>query len=222
VKVLVAYASRHGATRGIAERIAQRLEERGLEASVQAADRVQRADDFDAFVVGSAAYMYHWMKEATGFVRRNRALLARRPVWLFSSGPIGTDLVDDKGRDVLVASEPREFAEFAEVLHPRDQRVFFGAYDPDAPPAGLAERFMQRFTRLFPSIRDAMPTGDFRDWPKIESWADGIARDLGGPSTATADHPDASRKTGSSPPPTPGRKPGSRPAACRARARPGR
>ena len=116
--------------------------------------------------------MGQWLKEATGFVRANRALLAGRPVWLFSSGPIGIEKVDAKGRDVLEASVPHEFAEFAAAIHPRDERVFFGAFDPDAEPIGLMERFGSLFTRL-PAIKQALPAGDFRDWPAIEAWADG-------------------------------------------------
>lgn len=122
--------------------------------------------------------MSHWLKDAGTFVRRNRAVLARRPVWLFSSGPIGTEMVDAKGRDVLEAAEPEEFAEFADAIHPRDQKVFFGAYDPDAEPVGFLERLGARFTRM-PAIRKALPAGDFRDWPAIEAWADGIARPAG-------------------------------------------
>jgi hypothetical protein len=49
-------------------------------------------------VIGAAAYMFHWLKDATRFVKRHHRLLAERPVWLFSSGPLGTDLVDEDGR----------------------------------------------------------------------------------------------------------------------------
>lgn len=183
MKVLVAYASRHGATQGIAERIARALETGGLEVTLRPAAQVRAVDEYDGVVIGSAAYMSHWMKQATELVHRNRALLAKRPVWLFSSGPIGVDTVDAKGRDVLEAAEPREFAEFAAAIHPRDQRVFFGAYDPDAEPVGLMERLGARFTRM-PAIREALPAGDFRDWPAVEAWAEGIARELQGTRTA--------------------------------------
>ena len=37
MKVLVAYASRHGSTRGIAERIAETLQARGLEVTIRTA-----------------------------------------------------------------------------------------------------------------------------------------------------------------------------------------
>lgn len=37
---------------------------------------------------------------------------------------------------------------------------------------------MARFMRVMPAVRNAIPAGDYRDWPAIEAWADGIARDL--------------------------------------------
>jgi menaquinone-dependent protoporphyrinogen oxidase len=177
MNVLVVYASRHGATRGIAERIAERLGKQGLTVDLRAATELRDVEEHDAFVIGAAAYNGHWLKEAADLVRRNRSRLAGRPVWLFSSGPIGTEIVDDKGRDVLDVSRPHEFEEFAGALQPRDMRVFFGAYDPDAEPVGFAERLGARFTRMA-TIRAAIPSGDFRDWPQIEAWADGIAHQL--------------------------------------------
>jgi menaquinone-dependent protoporphyrinogen oxidase len=119
--------------------------------------------------------MFHWLADANRFVQHNRHELAARPLWLFSSGPLGTDPVDAKGRDQLVASEPKEFAELKEALHPRGAQVFFGAFDRNATPIGLAERL----TRHLPAAaRDAMPAGDFRDWATIDAWADGIAAAL--------------------------------------------
>ena len=172
--VLVAYASRHGATRGIAERIADTLRASGLDAEIRPAAEVKGAAGYDAFVIGSAAYMFHWLKEATGFVRRNRAVLAGKPVWLFSSGPLGTEPLDAEGRDQKVAAVPKEIAELRHVVNARDHQVFFGAYERDRRPIGLGERFVS----LMPAARDALPDGDFRDWPEIEAWAAGIARDL--------------------------------------------
>lgn len=177
-KVLVAYATRHGSTQGIAEQIAATLERTGLDVTIRPIDEADSIDGYDAFVIGSAAYLGGWLGNATAFVRRHRAVLAIRPVWLFSSGPTGTEAVDSKGRDVLKASEPKEFAEFARSIQPREERVFFGAYRPDAVPSGLAEGFMARFMRLVPAAREALPGGDFRDWPAIEAWAEGIGREL--------------------------------------------
>jgi menaquinone-dependent protoporphyrinogen oxidase len=171
---LVTYASRHGSTRGIAERIAERLRGHGLDADVRPDAEVRDASRYDAFVVGGAAYMFHWLKEASAFVEHNRALLAERPTWLFSSGPVGTDTVDKQGRDVLETTVPREFADLRARIHPRAERVFFGAVDPAARPVGFAERIVS----LMPAGKVALPKGDFRDWPAIDAWADEIASGL--------------------------------------------
>ena len=174
MSVLVTYATKHGATHGIAERIATTLKQRGLEVELKSVGEVGDVAGYDAFVIGSAAYMFHWLNEATEFVRHHRSLLASRPVWLFSSGPLGTDEVDAEGKDVRASAEPKEFAEVRDALKPREARIFFGAYDPEAAPIGM----MERLTRMMPASRDALPAGDFRDWAEIEQWADGIAREL--------------------------------------------
>jgi menaquinone-dependent protoporphyrinogen oxidase len=172
--VLVAHASRHGSTAGIAERIAQVLRTHDMAVEVRPVAEVRDLEPYDAVVLGAAAYMTHWLKDATAFARRHQAELGSRPLWLFSSGPLGTDLVDGQGRDVVGLSRPREFPELTTLLHPRGERVFFGAWDPDAPPIGAAERFV----RHLPAARDALPAGDFRDWAAIEAWAEDIALDL--------------------------------------------
>jgi menaquinone-dependent protoporphyrinogen oxidase len=136
MRVLVAYASRHGATQGIAERIAETLRQAGLEAEALPAASVKKVTEYDALVIGGAAYMFHWLKDATKFVRRNRAFLATRPVWLFSSGPIGTEPTDAEGRDQKVVAIPREFAELVPAVKARGQEIFFGAVEPGASRSG--------------------------------------------------------------------------------------
>ena len=174
MKVLVVYASRHGATQGIAERIAATLETDGLDVTLRPVAAVDAVEGYDAYVIGSAAYMGGWLKEVTQFVRRHQAALARRPIWFFSSGPVGEKVPGKERVDPLKASEPREFAELKQTLPARDQRVFYGAYDPDLSQGS----FLERLTRIIPAVREALPTGDFRDWSAIEGWAHGIARAL--------------------------------------------
>ena len=171
MKVLVAYATRHGATAGIAERIGSKLREHGLDATVLPAKDVRDVRGYDAVVIGSAAYMYHWLKDATDFVHRHRAALKATPVWIFSSGPLGTDLVDKDGKDVRATAAPKEFAELRATLDPRGEHIFWGAYDPDAPAIGMGEWMMKKM----PGAREALPNGDFRNWAEIEAWATEIA-----------------------------------------------
>jgi menaquinone-dependent protoporphyrinogen oxidase len=173
MQVLVAFASRHGATAAIAERIADGLQAHGLTAEARPVTEVGEVERYDAFVIGSAAYLFHWLKDANRFVRRHHARLATRPVWLFSSGPLGTDRIDAQGDDVLAATRPREFDELAALVHPRGMQVFFGAWDPNAPKVGVIEQLVRRL----PAAAET-PAGDFRDWPAIDAWSAAIAREL--------------------------------------------
>ena len=162
MSILVAYASKHGSTQGIAERIAEQLRQLGKQAEARPVEAVEDPGSYEALVIGSAVYYGSWLKEATEWVHRNRAVLARRPVWLFSSGPLGTEVQDAE-------QQPKEMAEFRETIAPRDQRIFFGALDPSR--LSFAERMMVKAVRA--------PAGDFRDWEAVEAWAASIARDLG-------------------------------------------
>jgi menaquinone-dependent protoporphyrinogen oxidase len=70
MNVLVAYASRHGATAGIAERIAEDLRSGGLSAGAVPAKDVRDIGPYDALVIGGAAYMFHWAEDALAFALR--------------------------------------------------------------------------------------------------------------------------------------------------------
>jgi menaquinone-dependent protoporphyrinogen oxidase len=173
MKVLIAYASKTGFTKGIAEFIGEKLREHQFQADVQEVDSVQNVENYDAFVIGSAVYMFHWLKQAKRFVTNNRALLSGRAVWLFSSGPVGTKATDPQGRDLREVSGPKEIDELRDAAKPRDHRVFFGGLDGTrlTGTMGLAYRMARRSQ----AARESMPEGDFRDWNEIGAWVSGIA-----------------------------------------------
>ena len=174
MKVLVAYASKHGSTKGIADFISEKIREKGLQVDVLEVEQVKNVGDYDAFVIGSAVYMFHWMKEAKQFASKNSAILSTRPVWLFSSGPTGTKQMNAKGEDLLdpMVSGPKEIEELREKLRFRDHRIFFGTFDPK----GL-DFFSRQFFKSA-AVREATPIGDFRDWKEIEAWSNQIASSL--------------------------------------------
>ncbi|MEO8477887.1 MAG: flavodoxin domain-containing protein [Actinomycetota bacterium] len=159
--VLVAYASKHGSTQGIAEHIARHLSERGVAAEVRPASAVTELDQADAVIVGSAVYAGSWMKAATEFVHRFGEELPRVPVWLFSSGPLGEDVQDED-------EQAKQLDELRRTLHPRGHKMFFGALDREQLSFG--ERMIAKAVKA--------PEGDFRDWDAIGSWADAISDEL--------------------------------------------
>jgi menaquinone-dependent protoporphyrinogen oxidase len=174
MRVLVAYASRSGATREVAERIGDRLRKAGLTADVESVSGAPDVSGYDACVVGSAVYIGRWEKAAVKFIERNQTAFAGRPTWLFSSGPLGTDALMngvDKREGAVTAEE---LAPLVDMTKPRDHRVFYGALDPRR--LGMGPRLM----RILPAGRKLLEEGDFRDWPDIEGWADRIAVELAG------------------------------------------
>ena len=161
MKVLVAYASKHGSTEGIARAIADRLMEDGVSAEPRSVEDTRGVDDADAVVLGSAIYAGSWRKEAVEFVHRHAEALAERPVWLFSSGPLGEQVEDDE-------EQPRQLPEIEGIVAPVEHRIFFGALDRSK--LGFGERMIVKAVKA--------PNGDFRDWDEIRAWADSIAADL--------------------------------------------
>ena len=184
MRIQIVYATRHGGTAGIAERIGGILRAEG--ADVVVADAADRPDPsgFDANVIGSGVQIGSWHKEGTEFLERNQATLSTRPVWLFSSGPLAGSSKETEGTDPLtLALGPEEgpgsggrkkIAALSAAIHPREHRVFYGAFDPKDPPKSMQERLV----RLMPASKDILPAGDFRDWDAIDAWAGEIAAEL--------------------------------------------
>ncbi len=170
--ILVAYDSKHGATWGIAERIARGLRLAGHRAQARPVLAVGDPADYDAVVIGSACYASHWRRDACEFVWRHHKVLARRPVWLFTSGPLGTGPVGPGAPESRPSTVPVEIADFIRDVHPRDHEVFSGALNPGR--LTLTERWRRRL----PGGRAQLPAGDFRDWAQIDAWAAGISREL--------------------------------------------
>lgn len=168
-RVLVCYATAAGSTRGIAERIADRIRtdlggpgRAGLDVRCLPAGPDVDPAGVDALVVGSAVHGMAWLPEATAFLRR-AADDAAAPVWVFSVGGV------DPGGPLRRLLADRERATIEQAFPPgfalRDHRVFGGIVVTTGVPL---------WGRLFWRLTGGRP-GDHRNWPAIEEWADGIA-----------------------------------------------
>lgn len=153
MKILVAVASKHGSTYEIAETIVDELQEAGFTAELKEITQNPRLSQYDAAIIGSAVYMGRWLKEATKYLEYNREQILGIPVWLFSSGPLGTDLMEDEG-------EPYNLNQLMADTCARGHKVFVGKLDSD--DLGLGEKLIIRMVKA--------PTGDFRDWQDVSDW----------------------------------------------------
>ena len=161
-KILVAYASKYGATTGIAEKIGEVISEHGLQVDVLPAKQVRDLAPYTAVVLGSAVYMGRWRKEAVRFLKGNEARLAEIPTWFFSSGPVGEG-------DAVELLEGWQFPPLqqaiADRIQPQGTVVFHGALDPQKMSA------MEKW--IIAKLES--PVGEYRDWEAIEEWATSIA-----------------------------------------------
>ena len=170
--VLVAYATDHGSTRGIAERIASRLQQRGVDARAYAVGGVLEGSRYEAVVLGSAIHGGKWLSPARQFADQNAAPLRERPVWLFSVSTLGDEesMFPPRVANRLRAlrKETPEVVEMRRLLHPREHRNFAGAIARSHWPATGRAFFRATGGRY----------GDHRNWPAIDAWADLIASQL--------------------------------------------
>lgn len=165
MNIVVVVASKHGSTLGIAGALAQRLTADGAHVTVSDPATAPDLEDADAVIIGSAIYMGKWLKEARRFIDEQQQALSTRPVWLFSSGPLGEA---ETGIDTDAMDEDH-LAEITERAHAFQHHVF----------AGKLDRAQLNPLESLVAAATHTPTGDFRDWDAIDHWADEIIETLG-------------------------------------------
>ncbi len=163
--VLVAAASRYGATDEIAERIGADLASLGVDVEVKKLEDVRELDRYEAFVLGSGIYLGTWPKRARRFVDEHAAEFSAHPTWLFGSGSIvgHPPVADDPNavRTTLVET-------LVKSTHAREHKLFAGKLDKRK--LGLAAKLSVSLARA--------TEGDHRDWQAVDAWAAAIAREL--------------------------------------------
>ncbi len=164
-KILVAYASRLGATAGVAEAIGKTLAESGAQVDVLPMNEVKDLAPYHAVVAGSAIRASKWLPEAMQFIQTYQAALAQKPFAAFLVCMTLAMPGADKYREhVATWLEP-----VRSMVKPVSEGLFAGVLDISKVPS-FGDRLKFRLSVAF----GVWSEGDHRDWNAIRAWAESL------------------------------------------------
>lgn len=158
--ILVAYGSKYGSTRSIAERIAQVLNAAGHFATAEAASKSSELGDYQGIVLGSGVYAGRLHGDLLALLTAQCAALASKRVAVFTVSMTAAEQDPAKRATAQDYLKP-----FTATLQPTQTACFGGVMDPGS---------MSWPMRLMMKAMGAK-TSDGRDWAAIESWAQELA-----------------------------------------------
>ena len=161
-RILVAYATRTGSTREVAEFVGQVLRDAGAEVDVRLAREIFNMSYYDSVVLGTAIRSGHPLPEAVGFAQRQQVELRGMPVAYFT---LGITMIDDTPQNRKAATE------FARPLLQITQPVSLGLFAGKVDHTRFRQprRFLLSLNKTGP-----MADADHRDWYIIRAWAESL------------------------------------------------
>jgi menaquinone-dependent protoporphyrinogen oxidase len=163
--VLVAYATKTGATAGVAEAIAKSLTECGYAVDVKQMNGISSVEGYGAVVLGSGVNGARWLPEAMTFVKDHQAALNQIPLALFCVHIM--NLGDDEQR----RQKRQAYLDSVRSMVKARSEAYFAGFGYDPKRGSRFEGFLNRVFKIGPE-------GDCRDWEKIRAWANELPKQL--------------------------------------------
>jgi menaquinone-dependent protoporphyrinogen oxidase len=180
-RVLVLYASTHGHTAKIAERIGAVLVDGGINANVRGVHEYgeqSHLSEYDGVIVGASVHAGHHQNEMLGWLGHHHARLSAMPSAFFSVSLTAADDTDEARAttrelidDVLDATGwlPRETVAFAGALQFKEYNL----------PTRVIMRLMaRRIEHQTGAQVDVHEDTDYTDWAAVDHFARAFAASL--------------------------------------------
>lgn len=159
-RVLIAYASRLGSTREIAQAIGEVLLHRGAGVDVLPVNEIQQIEGYQAVIVGSSIREQAWLPEAKRFVQIHRDALRQLPLVYFAVSGLMSNPTPEHFHEVY-----EYLSEIRAIAEPLEVGIF----------AGLLDYNRLNHDQMVKVLSKGLPEGDFRRWQDVRAWAEDIA-----------------------------------------------
>ena len=126
MKILIAYTTRRGSTREVAEKIGEILKSKGMEVNVSNVAEVSDISSYNAAVIGAPVMRFRFLPPAKKFVKSNKEALSKIPVAYFS---LGITMKEDtpKRRERMM----KKLKVVTRQVEPVDVGLFGGKYEDE-------------------------------------------------------------------------------------------
>lgn len=173
MRVLIVYASTHGHTAKIAERIADAMRAAGADVDVQTAHDAAgaRPHDYDAVVVGASVHGGHHQREVVAWAEHHRTSLSRLPSAFFS---VCLAAAEDTAESREATRGYRDDFEERTGWTPARSATFAGALqyrEYDFPTRLVMRLLMHRGQHPTDVSRDY----EYTDWAAVDRFAHDLA-----------------------------------------------
>lgn len=175
-KILVAYTTKYGSTREVAEAVGATFAGRGAEVDVCPVDEVETLEPYDAVVIGGPLFQGQWMADATKFLRKQRRVLSQKTVAIFVTGIKISQVAGATPTDIPIFVDPAHnltpkpldeltAAEKTQTISLYLEPLLRALRDVDVVAIAFFKgRFVDEFT--------GEVITDYRNWEAIRGWSE--------------------------------------------------
>ncbi|MCK5312637.1 MAG: flavodoxin domain-containing protein [Desulfobacteraceae bacterium] len=166
-KILVAYQSHCGTTSEVAQSIGDIFCKHGAKVDVRNIDNIKTVTSYDAVVIGSAVKSSSWHSNAIEFIKENQNQLKHIPVVYYLT--CLTLYFDTKRAQDTANSYFSPVLKAVPKVKPKEMQAFAGVLDYSKL------NMMYKMVMRSKMKKKGIPEGDFRNFKKIEFWAENTA-----------------------------------------------